>query len=106
MRPGEIRLAPGPVQLAADRDRRRLRVESTSGRAIVVSSHYPFERTNRRLVFDRVAATGFRLDLPAGAWLRWAPEETREVDLVRFGGRLGAANRLTAADIPTEPDGQ
>ena len=70
----------------AGRERLRLRVQSTSARAIRVSSHYPFDRVNRRLLFDRDAARGFRLDLPAGASLRWGPGETLEVDLVRYGG--------------------
>ena len=43
--------------------------------------HYPFERVNPRLVFDRAAADGFRLDLPAGSTERWAPGETRTVGL-------------------------
>jgi urease beta subunit len=51
-----------------------------------VSSHYPFWRANARLDFDRDAAEGFRLDLPAGASARWAPGETREVDLVAYRG--------------------
>jgi len=87
---------PGAVILAADwpprpdRERVRLTVRNDSTRAVRVSSHYPFERVNARLVFDREAATGFRLDLPAGDSLRWAPGEEREVALVRFGGEAGA----------------
>jgi urease subunit gamma/beta len=83
---------PGAVILAADgpplpdRERVRLTVRNDSTRAVRVSSHYPFERVNARLVFDRKAAAGFRLDLPAGDSLRWAPGEEREVSLVRFGG--------------------
>jgi urease beta subunit len=61
-------------------------VTSTSRRTIRVSSHHPFERVNQRLQFDREAATGYRLDLPAGSTERWAPGETRTVVLVRFGG--------------------
>lgn len=97
LRPGEIRLAAGgaePTTAATppdrpDRERRTLVVRNGSTRAVRVSSHYPFERVNPRLEFDRAAATGFRLDLPAGASLRWTPGETREVTLVRYGGRLG-----------------
>jgi urease beta subunit len=63
-----------------------LSVRSESRRTIHVSSHYPFHRVNPRLQFDRAAARGFRLDLPAGASARWAPGETRTVRLVRFGG--------------------
>ena len=64
-------------------------VGSQSLRVIRVSSHHPFHRVNQRLVFDRVAARGFRLDLPAGASARWAPGETRTVRLVRYGGEGG-----------------
>jgi urease beta subunit len=46
----------------------------------------PFDRVNRRLAFDRTAAAGFRLDIPAGRSVRWAPGEEQTVDLVRFGG--------------------
>jgi len=63
-----------------------LEVRSESIRAIRVSSHYPFHRVNQRLIFDRTAADGYRLDLPAGASMRWAPGETHAVRLVRFGG--------------------
>ncbi len=81
--------APGAIQQAQagdrpdDRPRIELEVRSTSTRVVRVSSHYPFERVNRRLEFDRAAATGFRLDLPAGSSQRWAPGETRIVGLVR-----------------------
>ena len=77
------------MELAAGRERRRLRVVSTSRRIIRVSSHYPFDRINPRLRFDRLAAAGFHLDVPAGSSVGWAPGEVRQVDLVRFGGRIG-----------------
>jgi urease beta subunit len=62
-----------------------VRVTSTSARPIRVSSHYPFWRANPRLEFDRQAAAGFRLDIPAGTSVRWAPGEVREVGLVALG---------------------
>jgi urease subunit gamma/beta len=65
-------------------ERRELSVANASRRAVRVSSHYPFERVNPRLQFDREAATGFRLDIPAGSSERWSPGETRTVRLVRF----------------------
>jgi urease beta subunit len=74
------------IELSPGRDRIRLTVTNTSGRAIRVSSHYPFWRTNRRLDFDREAARGFRLDVPAGSSVRFAPQELRVVELVRYGG--------------------
>ena len=72
-------LAPG------DRDRVELDVRNTSRRVVRVSSHYPFELVNPRLEFDRAAATGHRLDIPAGSSERWAPGESRRVRLVRAG---------------------
>jgi urease subunit gamma/beta len=63
-----------------------LEVRSESRRRIRISSHYPFERANARLVFDRAAARGFRLDLPAGGYAGWEPGETRTVRLVRYAG--------------------
>jgi urease subunit gamma/beta len=84
--PGAIRqAAPAPPARAADddRERRSLEVRNTSTRVVRVSSHYPFERVNQRLVFDRDAATGFHLDLDAGSTARWGPGETRTVTLVR-----------------------
>jgi urease beta subunit len=78
------------IELAAGRPRRRLTVTNTSSRVIRVSSHYPFWRTNSRLAFDRQAARGYRLDVPAGSSVRFAPGETIEVELVRYGGRQGA----------------
>ena len=77
------------IQLARGRDRIRLTVMNTSSRVIRVSSHFPFWRTNGRLRFDRTAAQGFRLDLPAGATVRFAPGEEKDVTLVRFAGRGG-----------------
>jgi urease beta subunit len=78
------------IELAPGRDRIRLEVTNTSVRVVRVSSHYPFWRTNRRLRFDRVAARGFRLDVPAGSSIRFVPSETSEVTLVRYGGRGGS----------------
>jgi urease beta subunit len=83
--PGAIIPAEGTITTAEGRERRALTVVSTSARPIRVSSHYPFWRVNPRLEFDRDAANGFRLDLPAGASLRWGPGETKEVTLVAVG---------------------
>ncbi len=91
--PGSIRQAPavdtaGPTATGND-DRRSIEVTNTSRRTVRVTSHHPFERVNRRLDFDRGAATGYRLDLPAGSTERWAAGETRTVTLVRLRGEAG-----------------
>ncbi len=83
---GDIRLAAGAIPLSEGRPRLCLSVENTSRRIVRVSSHFPFWRTNHRLRFDREAARGYHLDIPAGSTVRWGPGETREIDLVRYGG--------------------
>ena len=88
--PGAIRPSQAePAAEGAARPSLDLEVRSESTRVVRVSSHYPFHRVNPRLVFDRAAAEGYRLDLPAGASMRWAPGETRTVRLVRFAGEEG-----------------
>ena len=106
--PGAIRAGSGrDVGDEVERERRTIAVRNDSRRTIRVSSHYPFDRVNQRLLFDRATAVGFRLDLPAGASERWAPGETREVVLVRYGGSgvdrssAGAPSSPGAAARPT-----
>ena len=87
--PGAIRYAEGDVELVPERTRVTITVTNSSERPIRVSSHFPFAETNAKLAFDRDAARGFRLDLPAGDSVRWAPGETKDVQLVAFGGGGG-----------------
>ena len=89
--PWDVRRAVREIELAPGQARRTITVTSRSGRPIRVSSHYPFWRANQRLEFDRQAATGYRLDIPAGTSVRWAAGETREVSLVNLGGTAGAS---------------
>jgi len=86
--PGAVETADATVA-SAGREGIVLTVTNTSTRPVRVSSHYPFWRVNARLRFDREAARGLRLDIPAGASVRWAPGETRDVSLVPFGGEGG-----------------
>jgi len=76
--------APHPERTGDSRERRRLPVRNTSRRVVRVSSHFPFDEVNRRLAFDRSAASGFHLDLPAGASERWSPDEEKVVELVAY----------------------
>ncbi len=87
--PGAIEMGPEDLEASvtgglAELERLELTVENTSSRVVRVSSHFPFDRVNPRLVFDRAAAFGFRLDLPAGSSERWSSGETRTVALVRY----------------------
>ena len=88
--PGGVAPAEADVELAPARERIALEVTNTSARPVRISSHYPFWRANRRLEFDRESARGYRLDVAAGASIRWGPGETREVTLVAYAGEGGA----------------
>jgi len=86
---------PADIEINVGRQAVELAVTSTSRRRIRVSSHFPFQRVNQRLVFDRGAADGYRLDIPSGAYVGWEPGETKTVRLVRMGGRRGATRAHT-----------
>ncbi|MEJ7601150.1 MAG: urease subunit beta [Kofleriaceae bacterium] len=80
--PGEILVADGEIEINAGRRTLELVVTNTGDRPIQVGSHCHFIETNRALAFDRAAATGMRLDVPAGAAVRFEPGEQRTVRLV------------------------
>jgi len=84
--PGEILTPEGTVQLSPGRDRIELTVENTGDRPVQVGSHYHFAAANPALAFDRAAARGFRLDIPAGTSVRFEPGVSREVALVALAG--------------------
>jgi urease subunit gamma/beta len=86
--PGEVLVGSGEIELNADRRRLQLTVTNTGDRPIQVGSHFHFTETNRALAFDRELARGFRLDIPAGAAVRFEPGEERTIHLVA-GRRRG-----------------
>lgn len=88
---GELLCAPGQLVLNEGRPTIELVVTNTGDRPIQVGSHYHFVEANRALVFDRAAATAMRLDIPAGAAVRFEPGEQRTVRLVagRRRGEVG-----------------
>lgn len=87
MIPGEIFPAAGDIELNAGLPRTVLTVANTGDRPIQVGSHYHFAETNAALSFDRDAARGKRLDIPAGTAIRFEPGQSREVVLVPYRGR-------------------
>jgi urease subunit beta len=87
MIPGEVITADGSIELAPGRARLTLTVENAGDRPIQVGSHYHFAAANPALSFDRAAARGFRLDIPAGTSVRFEPGVSREVTLVALAGR-------------------
>ena len=62
-------------------------MENAGDRPIQVGSHYHFAQANPALSFDRDAARGYRLDIPAGTSVRFEPGVSREVTLVELAGR-------------------
>ena len=87
MIPGELRTGEGELELNAGRARLSLRVENTGDRPVQVGSHVHFAQTNPALAFDREAARGFRLDVPAGTSVRFEPGVSMDVELVALAGR-------------------
>jgi urease subunit beta len=88
MIPGEIR-CPGdaePLELNVGLGKVSVVVSNTGDRPVQVGSHFHFPEVNEALHFDRAAARGFRLDIPAGTAVRFEPGDTREVSLVALGG--------------------
>ncbi|WP_444665861.1 urease subunit beta [Cereibacter changlensis] len=86
MIPGELFPAEGEITLNAGAEALVLVVSNTGDRPVQVGSHYHFAETNAGLSFDRAAARGRRLDIPAGTAVRFEPGQTREVRLVPYGG--------------------
>jgi urease subunit beta len=84
--PGEVLPGGGPVALHPDRPRTALLVVNTGDRPVQVGSHYHFAEANPALQFDRPAAWGQRLAIPAGTSVRFEPGVSREVTLVPLGG--------------------
>ena len=86
MIPGEIVVAEGTLTLNEGREGVVLMVANAGDRPVQVGSHYHFMEANAALEFDREAARGRRLDIPAGTAVRFEPGQRREVSLVPFAG--------------------
>jgi urease subunit beta len=84
MIPGEMFIVEGEIELG--RTAVEIVVENTGDRPIQVGSHYHFFETNSSLQFDRARARGYRLDIPAGAAVRFEPGQSRTVRLVEYAG--------------------
>src|SRR5499427_9887951 len=105
MVPGEIFAAPGEIVLNSDRRVVSLKVANTGDRPIQVGSHYHFAETNSALTFDRQAALGYRLDIPAGTAVRFEPGLSREVSLIPYEGErlVYGFNQAVMGPLPQVP---
>ena len=86
MIPGEYLIDEDDIELNQGRETISLTVANTGDRPIQVGSHYHFYETNTALAFDREAARGFRLNIPAGTAVRFEPGQERQVELVAYAG--------------------
>ena len=86
MNPGELYPADSEIALNVGRATLGVSVANTGDRPIQVGSHYHFFETNPGLRFEREKARGMRLNIPAGTAVRFEPGQTREVELVPYGG--------------------
>jgi urease subunit beta len=106
MIPGETFTATGDIVLNRDRAGIIITVANTGDRPIQVGSHYHFAETNSALRFDRKAALGYRLDIPAGTAVRFEPGQSRDVSLVPYvGARLVYGfHKTIMGPLPKEPE--
>jgi urease subunit beta len=107
--PGEYILRSEPVTANAGRDAIELSVTNTGDRPVQVGSHFHFAEANAALTFDREAAYGRRLDIPAGTAARFEPGDSRSVRLIELAGRrevYGLSNAVNGKlDGGTRPSG-
>jgi len=101
MKAGEWWASDKPVEINAGRRTLRVTVRNTGDRPIQIGSHFHFFEVNRALGFDRPRALGMRLNVPAGASIRFEPGDEREVELVEFGGmkRVEGFNGLVNGSV-------
>ena len=102
---GRYILSDEPVEINAGRPKSALSVWNTGDRAVQVGSHFHFFEVNRALRFDRAAAYGMRLDIPAGTAVRFEPGDRKEVELTAMGGerRIEGLNGLVEGRLD-EPE--
>jgi urease subunit beta len=101
MIPGEYILQPDDIMANTGRVTATVTVVNTGDRPVQIGSHFHFFEVNRQLQFNRQAAYGMRLNIPAGTAVRFEPGEEKEVQLVAFGGakNIYGFNNLVNGDL-------
>jgi urease subunit beta len=103
MIPGEIIAGTGEIEINAGRPVLELTVRNTGDRPVQVGSHYHFAESNAALDFDRGAAWGHRLGIPAGTSVRFEPGMPRDVTLVPLAGNRIVPGLRGLAGGPLDP---
>jgi urease subunit beta len=103
--PGELLASEGSVTLNEGRETAAVSVANTGDRPVQVGSHFHFFEANAALRFDREAAFGMRLNVPAGTAVRFEPGDEQTVDLVAIGGNRVAhgMNGLVNGSVDGDP---
>lgn len=103
--PGEVLPGEGTVALNEGRETAAVSVANTGDRPVQVGSHFHFFEANAALRFDREAAFGMRLDVPAGTAVRFEPGDEQAVDLVAIGGKRRAhgMNGMVNGSVDGDP---
>ena len=106
--PGAMEVQEGEIELNAGRATAFVAVTNVGDRPIQVGSHYHFVETNGALQFDRAAAYGKRLDIPAGTAVRFEPGETKTVNLVEIAGNkvIRGGNNYASGPVSEAGRGQ
>ena len=101
MVPGEIFCVNGEIKINDDQTSISISVANSGDRPVQVGSHYHFAETNSALLFDRVRARGFRLNIAAGTAVRFEPGQTKDVSLVPFRGsrKIFGFNQKVMGDL-------
>jgi urease subunit beta len=86
MIPGETVYGDGDIEINTGAQRLRLDIVNTGDRPVQVGSHVHLPQANAALSFDRDAAHGHRLDIPAGTAVRFEPGVAQHVSLVPLSG--------------------
>jgi urease subunit beta len=103
--PGEVIPGEGTVTLNEGRETVEVTVANEGDRPVQVGSHFHFFETNAALTFDRAAAFGMRLNVPAGTAVRFEPGDEQTVELVAIGGKRRAhgMNGLVDGSVDVDP---
>jgi urease subunit beta len=104
--PGEVVTGDGAVTLNEGRETSEVTVGNTGDRPVQVGSHFHFFEANAALEFDREAALGMRLNIPAGTAVRFEPGDEQTVELVAIGGKRRAhgMNGMVNGSVDSETD--
>jgi urease subunit beta len=106
MIPGEYRLREEPIVCNRQKSATKLTVVNRGDRPVQVGSHFHFFEVNAFLEFDRQAAYGKHLNIPAGTAVRFEPGDAKQVELVPFSGKRRVYGLNNMVNGPLDDNGK